>query len=428
MPMTWCEPGTDATYDLAPYHYVNGNVSSASDHSHTGQRSLKLTTGSPGQQTVAVRDDVLPTAGRVAFWTRYEALPPPAIGYAWFMSVSNSHELDWLPDGRVRQRIGGQAVTGTAVTAQGQWQHICLSFVITSASVYEFRLYVNGVLDSIIDNVYTGLNLSAINSQWYFIIESVTDFSNAYWFDDIYIDTVSDLSYTGDIRVTAKRPVTNGGTNTFDTTTSTSNSGYGSGNAIYVNERPFATTGARRHNGSGTAAETFAIEGASVGDVDLTGATIVGRLAWVSGSGVAADTIYDEGTSAISSSGDLFNNNARYRFRASTTSVYPSSASAVGMGRPTGNATDAVLNEAGMLLAYLDPTTSTVRPISDVTVGTWTPSTGSSLYAMLNDASDSTYITSDVGASPNTCEVRLGPMTAPGSADVILRVRHRETP
>jgi hypothetical protein len=72
--------------------------------------------------------------------------------------------------------------------------------------------------------------------------------------------------------------------------------------------------------------------------------------------------------------------------------------------------------------------TPTVRPISDVTVGTWTPSTGSSLYAMLGDDSDSTYIRSATGAGPDTCEVRLGPMTDPGSAAVTLRVRHRKTP
>ena len=55
------------------------------------------------------------------------------------------------------------------------------------------------------------------------------------------------------------------------------------------------------------------------------------------------------------------------------------------------------------------------RPTSDVSAGTWTASTGSDLYAMLDEttANDADYI-STVNAS--TCEVTLGTLTDPASS------------
>jgi len=55
------------------------------------------------------------------------------------------------------------------------------------------------------------------------------------------------------------------------------------------------------------------------------------------------------------------------------------------------------------------------RPTSDVSAGTWTASTGSDLYAMLDEttANDADYI-STVNAS--TCEVALGALTDPASS------------
>jgi hypothetical protein len=68
-----------------------------------------------------------------------------------------------------------------------------------------------------------------------------------------------------------------------------------------------------------------------------------------------------------------------------------------------------------------------LRPASDVTSGDWTPSTGTALYAVLDEASpnDGDFITS--GSSLDTCEVALTPGSAPGVGDVVLRVRARLT-
>jgi hypothetical protein len=63
------------------------------------------------------------------------------------------------------------------------------------------------------------------------------------------------------------------------------------------------------------------------------------------------------------------------------------------------------------------------RPTSDVSAGTWTASSGSDLYAMLDEtsASDSDYIVT-TGAS--TCEVALGSLTDPASSSGHI-VRYR---
>ncbi len=63
------------------------------------------------------------------------------------------------------------------------------------------------------------------------------------------------------------------------------------------------------------------------------------------------------------------------------------------------------------------------RPTSDVSAGTWTASTGSDLYAMLDEtsANDSDYITT---TSATTCEVALGSLTDPAvSTGHIVRYR-----
>lgn len=63
------------------------------------------------------------------------------------------------------------------------------------------------------------------------------------------------------------------------------------------------------------------------------------------------------------------------------------------------------------------------RPTSDVSAGTWTASSGSDLYAMLDEASasDADYIVT-TGAS--TCEVALGSLTDPASSSGHI-VRYR---
>ncbi len=69
----------------------------------------------------------------------------------------------------------------------------------------------------------------------------------------------------------------------------------------------------------------------------------------------------------------------------------------------------------GSVILIGTPTVQLARPVSDVTAGTWTASTGSDLYAMLDEtvASDADYI---VTTAASTCEVALGSVSDPASS------------
>jgi hypothetical protein len=65
------------------------------------------------------------------------------------------------------------------------------------------------------------------------------------------------------------------------------------------------------------------------------------------------------------------------------------------------------------------------RPVSDVAAGGWTASTGSDLYAMVDEsaASDADYITSDAAPAADAAVVTLGSLSTPAAGTVTLRVR-----
>ena len=74
-------------------------------------------------------------------------------------------------------------------------------------------------------------------------------------------------------------------------------------------------------------------------------------------------------------------------------------------------------------LFFSTVTAQYARPTSDVSAGTWTASSGSDLFAMLDEtaASDADYI---VTTGTSTCEVALGTLTDPSSsAGHIVRYR-----
>ena len=108
---------------------------------------------------------------------------------------------------------------------------------------------------------------------------------------DHYVDNSSSLTDTGNIWVTAKRPVSNGTTNGFTTQIGSGGSSYGSGHSPQVNERPLSTTNGWSMVGAGSAVtEEYNIEAKNVGDIDLSKATIVDWLGWVSASSLAGET------------------------------------------------------------------------------------------------------------------------------------------
>lgn len=105
-----------------------------------------------------------------------------------------------------------------------------------------------------------------------------------------------------------------------------------------------------------------------------------------------------------------FSGNVRDWTEVGTISVQPQSAPVAWGGRH-------------VMIGNVVVTAQYARPTSDVSAGTWTASSGSDLYAMLDEtsANDSDYIVT-TGAS--TCEVALGSLTDPASSSGHI-VRYR---
>jgi hypothetical protein len=65
------------------------------------------------------------------------------------------------------------------------------------------------------------------------------------------------------------------------------------------------------------------------------------------------------------------------------------------------------------------------RPSADVSAGTWTPSAGLSLYAMIDEeaADDADYITSALAPSADTAVMSLSAVSRPIAGTITMRVR-----
>lgn len=360
--MTFIESGTDATFDLSFYTTTNGTISSSTTHVNTGPRAILCDTGSPAATSAAqAPTGILADAGRrVSFWVYITAAPAASNTIAstvtsggslvWSVNLNTDRTVSWL-------MVGATAATSGTAIALNTWTRVTISYTITNTTTFRLDLYLDGVNQG---SATAGTATRTGTSAFQFRVNSALGTNYQVWFDDLYIDDGADYSDPGDIRVTAKRPNANGATNNYDTSTTTTNSGYGTGNSIYVNERALATTGQRRHNAnSGPRVENFNIENAATGDVNLTSATIVARSSWVHASGVSTDTIYDNGSASVPST--AISGTAGIRWLLTTSATYPSTSGTVGMGRPTASTTDAILNECGMLIAYT-PATVTCTP------------------------------------------------------------------
>lgn len=366
--VSFLEPGTDATFDTAFYSTGasgTGAVTSDTGQSHTGTRSLKCATTAANDTALAsVAIGVVADAGAaISFWFRVSsAAPSVATLFAEVIDASLGNSILGVAlntNGKlIADGIGTTKTNGSATLLANTWTRITLAYIITSVSNWSASIYVNGVLDISLSNGVNGnLSAASTNSVQFGIDTSgdlafTTSSILSEWFDDIYIDNRSDKSDPGDIRVTAKRPFANGTTNGFTTQIGAGGSGYGSGHAPQVNEQPLSqTNGWSMINLAPNAiTEEYNIEGLTVGDVDLTGATIVDAMGWLFAKALASETgsLVLKGASSnisLTSTATLFT-------KAAGSSTYPA-----GTGTDIGIVTATTLTtvslyEAGILIAY----------------------------------------------------------------------------
>lgn len=233
--ITFLESGTDATQGFEFWSATAGTVSSATDQVKTGPRSIKLTTGSPALAS-AQKSGVLADAGRrISLWFRGGTLPAAESNLLLIEDAADNTvaQVRWRTDGKLSfGMVGATFVTGSTTLSINTWYRLAVSYTITNTTTFRIDVYVDGVNQGSATAgtaTRTGSDILQVTAA------SALGNGINVWYDDVYIDDGADYTDPGDIRVTNKRPNANGGTNTFDTTTSTTNSGYGTGNSICHN-------------------------------------------------------------------------------------------------------------------------------------------------------------------------------------------------
>lgn len=412
----WIETGGDATQGTEFWASKSGAITRDTTQFVDGASSIKLSTSSPAATaSMTSGGATLADAGsRISFWFRISGNPTNTntIFAANTAGATNVGALQLTTAGKINNTPpGAVAVLGSKVLSANTWYHMTYAYHVTDSTHFTFKVWINGILDS---TVNSGTLANTVSDR--FLVSNISTNGTNYniWIDSVVIDNGSDTDgFPGALHVTFKRPNANGGTNSFDTTVSTTNSGYGTGNSIYINEIPVSTGGERKIvNNSATGDENFAIEGRSVGEHDLTSDILFGFVSWMDAAGVSTDKIWCNGSSFATNF--TLNSTPGFAFPVnggSVTSTYPSSTSCVGMSRPTGNATDAVLVECGMLIAYIS-----VSPAVGSSTGTGTASgVGAKTAASIGAASG----TGVASGTPLKLDSTVGSSSGSGDASGI---------
>lgn len=356
MAVTFLECGGDADFAIATtngfWGAITGSPSIATDFVH-GAHVKSIKYGTTGELNTAT--GILADAGSRISEYLYIVTLPSATSIFMIVATSGNAQIVSLRLKSTGVLIltkgagsGTQLGSDGSTLSTGTWYRISLAYTITSSSVNEVRVYVNGVLD------ITSSNTAALTtgSTKLFIGNNSDNAVFDLRTSDHYIDDSSALTDTGNIWVTAKRPNANGTTNGFTTQIGAGGSGYGTGHSPQVNERPLSTTNGWSMIGAGSAVtEEYNIENTSTGDIDISTATIVDWLGWVSVKSLVAETINvilngANVSQAITSTITMYK-------RVKGSATYPSGTGAdIGIQTDT-SLTTVSLYECGVVVAYI---------------------------------------------------------------------------
>lgn len=358
MATKFLEPGGDADFLVGStngfWGGVVGTPAVATDFVHGNHvKSIKYRPGNL-DYTGTPLDTFADAGGRITLYVYLAALPSATATLAILGTASTGGVIVArirITSGGVLQLFNATVQIGTngSTLSTGQWYRICLAYTITSTTVNRFELFLDGVSSISITNATltnTGSRAMQIGNL---STNSTLDFRGS----DYYIDNSTSLTDTGDIWVTAKRPNANGTTNGFTTQIGAGGSGYGSGHSPQVNERPLSTTNGWSMIGAGAAVtEEYNIESKATGDIDISNATIIDWLGWVSVSALAGTPTIQIILDGANNAQAINTTNTLYR-KIKGSSTYPS-----GTGADIGIVTDTTLTteslfECGVLVAYI---------------------------------------------------------------------------
>jgi len=289
MAILFLESATSATQGFEWYSSTTGSVSSVTTPLKYGPNSILLTDVCNCKSKLGI----VPNTARLTWWV----YPTGGSGDDTYMQLGKTSEWSFLI--RVTSALGIQFGTGastkdgTAVLTTNSWTRIAVTWAVTSISNWSAKVYYAtvdgaiGTLDITVSNADFNLTSAVADNSIAFGNEAagVTSRISPWYLDD---DT-STLD-PGDIRVTFKRP----------NALSTNNFGTAMGGATtprydYVNELPLdAGDGWSQLGETAQQEESYGIQSASQGSINISGRPVIGRMAWawVQGGGIGLSKSY----------------------------------------------------------------------------------------------------------------------------------------
>lgn len=359
MATLFLEPGGDADYGTTLWGSVVGSPAVSSTHVHGGHtRALHFPTGA---NFVIGPANLSDAGGRISAWVFIAAYPSGITPIITTDTSGGSIVLEVALDssGDVILGNGSSQIGSTGPTLSlNTWYQIALTWTITSSSVNQYAVFVNNASVITASNTAPG----ATGTNKWGIGNVGADGSLDFYASDIYVDNSNTVTDPGKIWVTAKRPLSNGTTNNF--ATNGTSSGYGTGNASFVNRRPLVTTDFVSVTPTTVKTDEYTIEGKSVGDIDISSATIVDFMGWMNSTIASTSNspvmkIIVAGTSTTKTLTTSF---VTYTQVAGST-TYPAGGTDIGMSAQyttTGHLVK--MDGCGLVVAYIPNSSQTITP------------------------------------------------------------------
>lgn len=356
MAIKFLEPGGDADMSalMIFWPFGTGVVTSDTDFVHGNhQRSNRYRPSN--QDTISPPIGIVADTGaRISTYFYFNALPAATSSFCNIRKNDSTTNVVTLrvTSGGVLQlwnQVTAQIGTNGPTLTAGVWYRISIAYTITSTSVNRFEVFVNGVSAISVTNATIATTGSSMVYFGNLTSASTLDLRSS----DHYIDDSNSLLDTGDVWVTAKRPFSNGTLNEFTTQIGSGGSGYGSGHASQVNERPRLDTNGWSINSASLKTEEYSIESAATGDIDISKKTILGFTGWL-----RAKTSTNGITANIVVAGSITNVTLNSFYdtisKVVTSTTYPTGNTDIGMDNNSVNLLMS-LAECGVIVAYRDP-------------------------------------------------------------------------
>lgn len=370
------EPGGDADFGDGLWIIESGAPVIATDIVHGSHlRSFQLRANAAAD-TLGTNNILIASGGRINYFWYVKTLPNATDTIGGICQASFGADV-------VRIRLTSAGVlqlTNSANTqlgsngptlATGQWYRFVFAYAITSTTVNGLKLLVFDSTNTLVGSisVTNGTLVNITPAEFYFGNASgntIGDFRAS----DFYLDDSNGLTDPGNVWSTAKRTFSNGTTVGFVTQIGAGGSGYGTGHAPQVNERPNSDADGWSKVVAGSAiTEEYNIEAKNVGDIDISAATIIDYMGWVRAKSLVSETaqiIVNGVTSNIALTSVI-----NFFTKIAGSSTYPAgTGSDIGIVTAT-TSTTVSLYEAGINVAYIPSatilTTKTLSAVSRIT-------------------------------------------------------------